>query len=165
MLHIFFLPCACFSPIFYIASHYIHSLSYPTWGVNNIPALFCSLSSARIFKTLMAFCRRNTEGPELLFAVTGRSTKISRNNNDIVRCNISYRLIFFNFLSTHSSPHFYNTYLNQEHKTIKDLQWGAWLTLSEEKRKGRIHLHTYMYHTNQIIDQSHQSETAWSWVT
>lgn len=121
---------------------------------------FCSLSSARMFRTLIAFCRRNTEVPELLFAATGRSTKISRNNNDIVCCNISYGLIFFNFLSTHGSPHFHSTHLNQEHKIIKDLQWGALFTRSEKKRKSRIPLHTHIHapHTYKSDNRSESSK-------
>lgn len=135
---------------------------------------FCSLCSARMFTTLIAFCRRNTEVAELLFAATGRSTKKknSRNNNDSVCRNISYRLIFFNFPGTQiTSPPAssntllppltkpYSAYLSQERRIIKALQGGALFTLGDGETSTRVLGRMSHVCSNQITDRSHQSES------
>lgn len=133
----------------------------------------CGLSSARMFKTLIAFCRRNAEALWIVFAATGRGTKISTNNNDIVCCNISYRLISFNLLSTRSNPNLYSTHLNQEHIIIKDLQQGALFTLTIVRKRGkmvciRAH-HTHHTHTHACKSDNRSEWSKWNslglWIT
>lgn len=127
---------------FFILFHNIFISSHILLGeLITFMAWLCSLCSVCMLKTLIAFCRCNTVSVRILFAATGRSTKISTDSNNIVCCNISHGLIFFIFPSTHSSPHFSRIYSNQELNIIKDLQRGTLFTLIAHRRKYSIHLH------------------------
>lgn len=133
---------------FYIVSHYIYLLSYPSWRVNNIHSLSLhSLFCLLVQNTNSFFVGATTEALWILFAATSSRLKFSTNNNNVGWYNISYRLIYSGSFDTRSSTHcFYSAHLNQEPNIMKDLQWDTLFTLTVQRLNAIICL---------------QSETVW----
>lgn len=139
--------------------HCIHSFSYLSWGVNNIPALFlCSACCTHVQNTnsflwaqYCACCLlpqvEVVKFPEIIMILHAA----------ILARGLSFFFPLSLLPNSPSSPHVCRTRLNQEHKIIKKLATKCSVSMGYAHTCVRVSV-------NQIIDQTHQNEKAWSWI-